>query len=49
MPDFEDALQAAAARACGASFIITRNERDFLSSPVTALSPEIFFAQFPVT
>ncbi len=49
IPDFEDALQAAAARACGASFIITRNERDFLSSPVTALSPEIFFAQFPVT
>lgn len=49
MPDFEDALQAAAARACGASFIITRNARDFLSSPVTALSPEIFFAQFPAT
>lgn len=45
MPDFEDALQAAAARACGASFIITRNERDFLNSPVAALSPEVFLAQ----
>ena len=31
------------------SFVITRNERDFLSSPVAALSPEMFFAQFPVT
>lgn len=49
MPDFEDALQVAAARACGASFIITRNERDFLSSPVAALSPEMFFAQYPAT
>lgn len=45
MPDFEDALQAAAARACGASYIITRNERDFLTSPVAALSPDAFLAQ----
>lgn len=45
MPDFEDALQAAAARACGASYIITRNERDFQASPVAALSPDAFLAQ----
>jgi len=44
MPDFEDALQAAAARACGASVIITRNEKDFLASPVAAMTPEAFLA-----
>lgn len=48
MPDFEDALQAAAARACGASYIITRNECDFLTSPVAALSPDAFLAQSTV-
>jgi hypothetical protein len=42
MNDFEDALQAAAAMACGAQFIITRNERDFKTSPVPALNPEVF-------
>ena len=42
MPDFEDALQAAAAVACGAKVIITRNERDFKASPVPAMSPEAF-------
>ena len=46
MPDYEDALQAAA-QACGASWIITRNERDFASSPVPALSPEGFLARYP--
>jgi len=33
MRDFEDALQVAAAMACGAQFIVTRNERDFKASP----------------
>ena len=42
MRDFEDALQVAAAMACGAQFIITRNERDFKGSPVPALNPELF-------
>jgi hypothetical protein len=42
LTDFEDALQAAAAMACGAQFIITRNERDFRKSPVPALSPDSF-------
>ena len=48
MRDFEDALQAAAAMACGAQFIITRNERDFKASPVPALNPEAFLRQHPV-
>ena len=48
MRDFEDALQAAAAMACGAQFIITRNERDFKASPVPALSPEAFLLRYPV-
>ena len=42
MRDFEDALQVAAALACGAQCIVTRNERDFRRSPVPALSPEAF-------
>lgn len=45
MPDFEDALQAAAAVACGAGVIITRNERAFKGSPVPAMNPEAFLRQ----
>ena len=40
MADFEDALQVTVAQACGASYIITRNVRDFAKSPVAALTPE---------
>jgi len=36
MRDFEDALQVAAAVACGANTIATRNIRDFSRSPVRA-------------
>jgi len=42
MPDYEDALQAAAAVACGAQAIITRNTRDFRASPVASMTPEVF-------
>ena len=45
MPDYEDALQAAAAQACGAQFILTRNVRDFKGSPVPAMTPEVFIQQ----
>ena len=45
MPDYEDALQAAAAVACGAQIIVTRNVRDFIGSPVPAMTPEVFFQQ----
>ena len=47
MRDFEDALQVAAAMACGAQFIITRNELDFKSSPVPALNPDAFLRKYP--
>lgn len=44
MADFEDALQASAAMACGANYIITRNLRDFAASPVAAITPEKYLA-----
>ena len=37
--DYEDAVQAAAAAKIGASYIATRNEKDFRHSPVAARSP----------
>ena len=40
MRDFEDAMQVAAARACGAKHIVTRNIRDFASSPIPAITPQ---------
>ncbi len=40
MADFEDALQVAAANACGAGHIVTRNIRDFHRSPIPAIEPE---------
>ena len=39
MNDFEDALQVAAARACGATIIVTRNLKDYKKSPIPAISP----------
>ena len=38
--DFEDALQVAAAEACGADVIATRNVRDYAKSPVRAATPK---------
>jgi hypothetical protein len=46
MNDFEDALQAAAALAFGARFIITRNISDYRRSPVPAISPSVFIKDF---
>ncbi len=40
MADFEDALQCAAAVACQAEVIATRNFRDYRNSPVPAQSPQ---------
>lgn len=45
MADFEDAMQVAAARACGARHIVTRNVGDFAQSPIPALTPEEALAQ----
>ena len=47
MSDFEDALQVAAARACEARFIVTRNLRDYANSPVPALHPRDALAELP--
>lgn len=44
--DFEDALQAASARACDADWIITRDEAGFRNSPVAAISPSQFLSRF---
>lgn len=39
MKDFEDALQVAAATACGAEVVATRNVRDYAGSPIKAEVP----------
>ena len=39
MRDFEDAMQVAAAAACGAQTIATRNTRDYARSPIRAATP----------
>ena len=39
MEDFEDAMQVAAARACGARHIVTRNVGDYERSPIRAVDP----------
>lgn len=44
--DLEDALQVAAAMACGAQVVVTRNERDFKNSPVPAMNPEVFLRKY---
>ncbi len=49
LADFEDALQAAAAQTAGASFIVTRNVKDFKFSRVPALSPKEFLKRFHPT
>ena len=40
MDDFEDAMQVAAARACGARYVVTRNLRDYERSPIPAVGPQ---------
>lgn len=46
--DFEDALQAVSAEACGAHWLISRDSPGFSSSPVPAISPSDFLASFPL-
>ena len=38
--DFEDAMQCAAAMACSADAIISRNVKDYQNSPIKTLTPE---------
>ena len=40
MADFEDAMQVAAAQACNAQYIVTRNIRDYEQSPIPAMTPQ---------
>lgn len=42
MNDYEDAVQAACAKRIGAEYIVTRNAKDFVSSPVKAIAPDVF-------
>ena len=42
MPDFEDAVVEAVAERSGASYILTRNIRDFAGSSVPAVTPAEF-------
>jgi predicted nucleic acid-binding protein len=44
VPDFEDAVQAAAARASGVDYLVTRNEKDFRNSPVPVADPATVLA-----
>lgn len=44
LPDFEDGLQVAAALACDADYIISRNLKDYKKSPIKAISPTQFLA-----
>jgi predicted nucleic acid-binding protein len=45
--DFEDALQAAAAEAGAADWLVTRNTSDFARSRVPVLTPAQFLQRFP--
>lgn len=42
MTDFEDAVQASCAAKVLADYIITRNTKDYMASPVPAISPADF-------
>lgn len=45
MTDLEDAMQVAAAHACGATVIATRNLRDFQNAPIPAMTPAQLLAE----
>ena len=46
MHDFEDAMQVAAALACRADVIATRNLKDYARSPITAAEPGTIVKDF---
>ena len=46
MVDFEDALLAACAHRIKSDLIVTRNQDDFVDSPVVAITPEAFLKQW---
>jgi predicted nucleic acid-binding protein len=46
LSDLEDAMQIAAAQACQADVIVTRNTADFSTSPIPVMTPEEFVQQW---
>jgi len=46
MKDFEDAMQVAAAVACSAEVIATRNVRDYAKAPIRAATPKSLMRDF---
>lgn len=46
MLDYEDALLAYCSKRQKADYIVTRNETDFMKSPVPAISPQVFLEKF---
>ena len=46
MPDFEDAMQVAAAVACKADYIVTRNVEHYRKSPVKTLTPDAWLRKY---
>lgn len=48
-PDFEDAMQCVCAESCMADMIITRNTKDFMSSPIPAICPFDFLERHAAT
>lgn len=47
MNNFEDAMQVAAARACNAEVIATRNIRDYANAPIQARTPSSLLQELP--
>ena len=45
-PDFEDAMQCVSAENCLADVIVTRNTKDFTSSPIPVVAPTEFLIQY---
>lgn len=48
LPDFEDSLQVASARACRAELILTRNVKHYTKSPIPARTPKEFIEDFKI-
>jgi predicted nucleic acid-binding protein len=46
LDDFEDSLQAAAAEACLADVIVTRNTKDFTGIAISVMTPEDFLLNY---
>lgn len=46
MNDYEDALLTHCAKRVKADYIITRNVKDFINSPVNTIAPEDFLSRF---